>query len=138
MIIVDTNVVSELMRREPSPAVLSWLGQQHLSALRITAVTVAEILYGIERLPDGRRKVALSESAHELFSRFADEVIAFDGRAAKLYAEIVDLRERSGTPISGFDAQIASICRVHDAALATRNERDFVGVGLRLINPWST
>ncbi len=138
MIILDTTVVSELMRSEPSPAVVRWVGQQHLSELRICAVTVAEILYGIERLPDGRRKVAFRESAHELFSRFADEVISFDGRAAEHFAEMVDFRERSGTPMSGFDAQIASICRVHDAALATRNERDFVGVGLRLLNPWST
>jgi len=68
---------------------------------------------------------------------FADEVIPFDGKAAKLYAEIVDLRERRGMPISRFDASLAAICRVHDAALATRNDRDFVEVGVRLINPWS-
>ena len=68
---------------------------------------------------------------------FADEVIPFDGKAAKFYAEIVDLRERRGMPISRFDASLAAICRVHDAALATRNERDFVEVGVRLINPWS-
>ena len=137
MIIVDPNVVSELMRSEPSPQVLAWIGQQRLRELRVTAVTVAEILFGIERLPDGRRKVALREVAQELFSLFAGEVLAFDGQAAKFYAEIVDLRERRGMPISGFDAQIASICRVHDAALATRNVRDFAEIGLHLMNPWS-
>lgn len=137
MIIVDTNVVSELMRAEPSPSVLGWVSAQEPRELRITAITVAEILYGIERLPTGKRKAALRGAAVDIFSRFAAEVLPFDAAAAAVYPEIVDLRDRQGLPISGYDAQIAAICRTHDARLATSNEKDFAGVGVDLINPWS-
>jgi toxin FitB len=137
VIVADTNVVSELMKAEPSSGVRAWvLGHGH-HELRITAITVAEILYGIERLPNGRRKTALREAAVEVFSRFTEDVLAFDLAAATVYPEIVDHRDRQGTPISGYDAQIAAICRSNGATLATRNERDFAGVGVELINPWS-
>lgn len=138
MIVADTNVVSELMRVEPSPAVRAWVLAQGHHELRITAITVAEILYGIERLPNGERKATLREAAVDVFSRFTEDVLPFDAAAATVYPEIVEHRDRLGTPISGYDAQIAAICRVNDACLATRNEKDFAGVGVELINPWSS
>ena len=136
MIVADTNVISELMRAEPSPVVRAWVAAHSRHELRITAITVAEILYGIERLPDGKRKVTLREAALEVFGRFIEDVLAFDVAAATVYPEIVDRRDRLGTPISGYDAQIAAICRTHDARLATRNDKDFAGVGIELVNPW--
>jgi predicted nucleic acid-binding protein len=137
VIVADTNVISELMKGESSSVVREWLSNQNHYELRITAITVAEILYGIERLPKGRRKTALREAAREVFTGFAKDVLPFDVAAAALYAEIVDRRDRQGAPISGYDAQIASICRVHGAQLATRNESDFADVGVKLINPWT-
>lgn len=138
MIVVDTNVVSELMKVVPSDAVRAWVVAQNRHELRITAITVAEILYGIERLPGGKRKTTLREGAVEIFSRFGQDVLPFDAAAATVYPEIVDHRDRLGAPISGYDAQIAAICRAQGACLATRNEKDFEGVGVELINPWSS
>ena len=138
MIVADTNVVSELMRVEPSPAVRAWVLAQGQHELRITAITVAEILYGIERLPTGSRKDTLREAAVDVFTRFTEDVLPFDATAATVYPGIVDHRDRQGTPISGYDAQIAAICRANDASLAIRNEKDFAGVGVELINPWSS
>ncbi len=138
MIVADTNVVSELMRVEPSPAVRAWVLTQGHHELRITAITVGEILYGIERLPRGRRKDTLQEAAVDVFTRFTEDVLPFDAAAATVYPEIVDHRDRQGTPISGYDAQIAAICRANGASLAARNEKDFAGVGVELINPWSS
>jgi predicted nucleic acid-binding protein len=138
VIVVDTNVVSELMRVEPSPAVGAWVVANSHHQLRITAVTVAEILYDIERLPKGKRKTALREAAVEIFSRFADDVLPFDAAAAKIYPQIVDRRDRRGAPISGSDAQIAAICRARGAGLATRNRKDLADVGVELVNPWSS
>jgi hypothetical protein len=137
VIIADTNVVSELMKTDPSPPVQAWVLSRARQELRVTAITMAEILYGIERLPRGRRRATLREAAVDAFSRFADEVLPFDAAAATIYAQVVDQRERSGTPISGLDAQIAAICRSHKASLATRNSDDFDGVGVHVINPWA-
>jgi hypothetical protein len=138
VIVADTNVVSELMRVDPSPAVRAWVLAQGHHELRITAITVAEILYGIERLPSGKRKDTLREAAVDVFSRFTEDVLPFDAAAATIYPGIVDHRDRQGTPISGYNAQIAAICRANDASLATRNEKDFADVGVELINPWSS
>ena len=138
LIVVDTNVVSDLMKVEPSDAVRAWVVAQDRHELRDTAIAVAEILYGIERLPGGKRKTTLREGAVEIFSRFAEEVLPFDAAAATVHAEIVDHRDRLGAPISEYDAQIATICRAQGAWLATRSEKDFEGVGAELINPWSS
>ncbi len=136
MIVADTNVVSELMRVEPSAAVRAWVLAQGDHELRVTAITVAEILYGIERLPDGKRKSELRGATVKVFSQFAESILPFDAAAATVYAEIVHKRDRQGMPISGYDAQIAAICRTNGAALATRNDKEFEGVGVELINPW--
>jgi toxin FitB len=137
VIVVDTNVVSELMRVEPSAAVRAWVVAYSPHELRVTAITVAEVLYGIERLPKGKRTV-LREGAVEVFSRFSEDILPFDAAAAMVYPQIVDHRDRKGAPISGYDAQIAAICRAHGASLATRNGRDFADVGVELINPWTS
>ena len=136
MIVLDTNVVSELMRPEPVSTVLAWLREQPGNDLYTTAITVAEIRYGIARLPDGRRRTALNQAAGEVFAAFPDQVLAFDLAAADAYAAVVAHRDNLGVPIDGFDAQIAAICRTHAAVLATRNTKDFVSTGIRIINPW--
>jgi predicted nucleic acid-binding protein len=136
MIVLDTNVVSELMRAEPEPAVLSWLRQNSGDSLYTTTVTVAEIRYGIARLPDGRRRESLHQAANEIFAAFPRQVLPFDLAAANAYADVVTVRENLGTPIDGFDAQIAAICRSQTATLATRNTKDFSDTGIELVNPW--
>lgn len=136
MIIVDTNVTSELMRPSPDPTVRTWVLTTSPADLFTTSITLAEIHYGIERLPAGRRKDLLSEAATEIFAEFATRVLPFDAAAARRYASIVAGRDRSGRPINGFDAQIASICQVHGAALATRNTQDFQDAGVELVDPW--
>ena len=136
MIIVDTNVVSELMKPSPSEAVIEWLRAQTSSELFTTSITLAEILYGIARLPDGRRKELLCATSSEVFATFEDQVLPFDSGAAKRYPGVVERRDQLGLPIDGFDAQIASICRAHGAALATRNLKGFRHTDVDLIDPW--
>ena len=119
MIVLDTNVISELMKPAPSTVVRAWVSSQSSTSLFTTAVNVAEILYGIERLPQGRRKRQLRELVGDVFSAFDDKVLAFDHEAARAYASLVDRRSRLGRPVEGFDAQIAAICAVHGATLAT-------------------
>lgn len=136
MIILDTNVVSELMRPEPAPRVAGWVRSRDRRELHTTTVTLAEVRYGIARLPDGRRRQVLLSAADEIFSAFADQVLPVDAAAAEQYAAIASSRERGGRPIAGFDALIAAVCRSRGAALATRNVSDFEGTGIDAINPW--
>jgi predicted nucleic acid-binding protein len=136
MIILDTNVVSELMRPEPAPSVASWVRERDRRELRTTVITLTEVRYGIARLTDGRRKQVLLAAADEIFSAFADQILAVDAAAAEHYAVIARIRERAGKPIAGFDALIAAVCRSHGAALATRNVSDFDGTGIEIIDPW--
>lgn len=136
MIIVDTNVTSELMKPSPSVAVTAWVADHAPAELYTTSITVAEIGYGIERLPEGRRKELLRAVAAEVFTAFSEQVLAFDAFAAAHYAAVVSQRDRGGAPILGFDALIASICRANDAALATRNVKDFENTGIEVIDPW--
>ena len=136
MIVVDTDVVSELMRPSPAPQVGGWVVAQAPGELCITAVTVAEIRYGLERLPDGRRKDSLLAAATEVFTAFSEVIQPFDADAAVWYATIVARRDRLGLPIDGFDAQIAAICRTRGAALATRNAKDFRETEIDVIDPW--
>ena len=136
MIVVDTNVASELMRPAPSDVVAEWVRAHRGAHLCTTAITLAEIGYGIERLPSGRRKALLQRTARDVFAAFEDFVLAFDAQAATHYPGIVAARDRAGMPIDGFDAQIASICRARGAALATRNTKDFERTGIDLIDPW--
>jgi toxin FitB len=136
VIILDTNVVSELMRQSPARDVVDWSLSQDGRDLFTTSVTLAEIRYGIERLPDGQRKAESRAKATDIFFALADQVLPFDARAALYYAAIVTNRDQAGLPIAGFDAQIAAICRTYNAALATRNVKDFRHTGVELIDPW--
>ena len=139
MIILDTNVVSELTRMTPATAVLDWLDAQPAADVATTAITAAELLYGVARLPDGARKNALTGAVHALLTDDLDgRVEPFDAAAAAHYADLVTARERAGQPISIPDAQIAAICRVRRASLATRNTSDFTGTGIDLIDPWAS
>ena len=138
MTILDTNVVSELIAVSPSEAVVHWLSGQRLrDDLLITAVTVAEVLYGVELLPKGKRRDRLHQHAQAMFAEdFANRVLPFDEQAARAFAPLIASRRAQGRPITEFDAQIAAIARVHDATLATRKTSDFEGCGVRLVNPW--
>jgi toxin FitB len=137
MIILDTSVVSEVLRPIPDDGVLAWLDSLSANEVSITAITAAELSYGVRRMPQGRRRIEWSEVTRDIItSDFHDRVEPFDVRAADEYAEVVVQRERRGQPISKSDAQIAAICRVHDAVLATRNIADFTATGVQLINPW--
>jgi predicted nucleic acid-binding protein len=136
VIILDTNIVSELMRQSPARTVADWSLSQDARDLFTTSVTLAEVRYGIERLPDGQRKAQLRAKAADIFFAFADKVLPFDARAALRYATLMADRGRAGQPMVGFDAQIAAICLSYSAALATRNLKDFQQTGLDLINPW--
>ncbi len=137
MIILDTNVVSELMRTTPDPVVVAWARAQPPELVHTSALTVAEVGYGIARLPPGRRRQLLAATAEQVFTAFPGRVLPFDAAAAAAYGDVVTTRERAGTPISALDAQIAAITRAHDAALATRNTNDFTGLELDLVNPWT-
>jgi toxin FitB len=136
MIVADTNVVSELMRPAPSPALRAWMSRQAAGDLYTTAITVAEIRYGLERLHGGRRQDRLQAAADEVFAALSEFVLPFDIAAAVHYARIARHRDDAGLPIGGFDAQIAAICRARGAALATRNIKDFVETGVEVIDPW--
>jgi predicted nucleic acid-binding protein len=138
MIFVDTNVLSELMRPEPDRRVLAWMDGLPKYDIGLTTISVAEILYGIGSLPEGKKKHRLLDAATTMFDEyFSGRIYAFDQHAAIEYADIVLQRDRIGVPISMPDAQIAAICRVSGAGLATRNTRDFESTGLVLINPWA-
>ena len=137
MIILDTNVISELTRPVPDPGVITWLDSLPAEETAITAITAAELRYGVRRMPDGHRKTGLSEAVDALITTdFRDRVEPFDVLAADQYADVITAREHAGQPISTSDAQIAAICRVRNAALATRNTSDFTGTGVDLIDPW--
>ena len=136
MIILDTNVVSELMRPEPALQVARWVRDRDRRELRTTTITLAEIRYGIARLPDGRRKQILLAAADDIFTAFEDQILPVDTAAAENYAVIASSRERAGKPIASFDALIAAACRSQGAALATRNASDFDGTGIEIIDPW--
>jgi predicted nucleic acid-binding protein len=137
-LVLDTNVVSQLVHPQGSVQIKDWLATRRGYIVYTTSVTQAEILFGIRRLPDGKRRDQLLANAVEVFSSdMAGRILSFDSIAADEYSQIVALRERSGRPISQFDGQIAAICRVYGAVLATRNVKDFVGCGVNVVNPWA-
>ena len=139
MVILDTNVISEILRPEPNRSVVSWFESQPRDQLFTTAITRAEILYGIALLPKGNRREKLSEVAQLIFEEDLEgRILAFGTDAAEHYADLVAARKFAGRPISQFDAMIVSIARLHGASIATRNTPDFDSCGVDVINPWST
>ncbi len=137
--LLDTNVLSELMRAQPHPAVLAWFDRQPAHGRHlISAVTQAEITLGIALLPAGQRKAALAQAAHGLFTDdFQGSILPFDDGTAPIYAALVAQRTAQGRPITTEDAQIAATALQHRIPLVTRNTRDFDHIpDLQLINPW--
>ena len=137
MTVLDTNVISELMKRAPADRVTTWIASQPATSLYMTSVTQAEILHGIMFLPSGRKRSALEAAAEAMFREdFAGRILPFGSDAAQAYARTATDRRRLGRPISVFDAQIAGIARSSGAAIATRNVSDYDGCGVRVIDPW--
>ena len=138
MIVLDTNVLSEALKPLPSGIVLGWLAAQEPPSVFTTTITLAEILYGVEGLPPGKRRMRLLAGVEKMFAQeFEGRILPFDEGAARTFAGIVAARDAAGRPISQFDAMIAAIARSHRAAVATRNTADFEHCGIRIINPWT-
>lgn len=138
MIVLDTNVISELARPTPMPQVIDWLDRQDVSQIYVTSVTIGELLYGLIRMPAGRRRGELTVEVGRLLDDLFDgQTLEYTGQAAVEYARVVFARTRRGLPIEPADAQIAAICRLNGASLATRNTRDFAETGVQVINPWA-
>jgi predicted nucleic acid-binding protein len=139
MILVDTNVVSELMRPAPAPAVLAWFATQAAADLFLSAVSEAELRAGAACLPAGRRRDALTAAIDAMVAEdFAGRLLAFDSPAARSYALIAAARRAAGQPIAQADCQIAATAHAHGAAVATRNVADFLGCGIAVIDPWKS
>jgi predicted nucleic acid-binding protein len=137
MIILDTNVLSEVIEPDPSPSVLAWLALPPPSTLYTTSITQAELLYGVELMPKGRRRSAVETSVRRMLAQdFAARILPFDSEAAEVFSQIAVSRRAMGRPISDADAQIAAIARSRGAALATRNIRDFEHCGIKVLDPW--
>jgi toxin FitB len=138
VIVLDTSVISELARQVPDVRALSWLDSLEISDVATTAITAAELRYGLARLPDGRRKRELTLVIRGILTEdFHGRVLPFDEGSSVQCADIVANRQRIGRPIGVADAQIASICRDVGAVLATRNTTDFEETGVELVNPWN-
>ncbi|NIK57679.1 type II toxin-antitoxin system VapC family toxin [Kribbella shirazensis] len=136
MIVLDTNVLSELMKDSPDAAVWRWLQSIPGEELCATAISAAEIHHGIEQMPTGRRRRQVRDAADVAFAVVEADLLSFTAEAAMAYSVVMRDRRRAGLPIEPFDAQIAAICLVEQAALATRNTQDFARTGVELINPW--
>jgi len=137
VIVLDTNVISELMRPQPEPRLLAWADGLDPDGVSITAMNEAEILHGLARLPDGRRKQQLQQSWDALAAElFAGRIWPFTNEAAHWYAELLRQRERLARPMATADAVIAATALAHGVSLATRDTADFAEIGLELINPW--
>lgn len=137
MIIIDTNVVSELMRASPDPAVLAWFAGHAADTLFLTAISEAELCAGAAILPAGQRRDRLAGAIDAMIEQdFAGRILPFDSLAARSYAEIAATRRTAGKPIMDADCQIAAIVRACGASIATRNVSDFEGCGIDVINPW--
>jgi len=137
MIVLDTNVISEPMQPKPNTRVLAWFDAQDFETLYLTAITVAEILYGIKTMPDGKRKDYLRNSFHnEVFPLFEGRIIPFDYNAADEYAALMAQAKQNGRAIGYNDAYIAAIAKRHNMIVATRDISPFRASGLEIINPW--
>jgi predicted nucleic acid-binding protein len=137
MIVLDTNVVSELLRPTPAPQVEVWLSAQNGAWIYFTAIGEAELRHGVSILPAGKRRTALAQAIEGILEvDFRDRILPFDRKASLAYAAIASERRAAGRPISQFDCQIAAIARAHGASVATRNISDFEGCGIELLDPW--
>lgn len=137
MILLDTNVLSELMRVAPEPQLLNWLRNQPLPQLGTTTINIAEIKYGLARLPGGQRRRELEKKFFSFVSRgLADRIFDFDAAAADIFGDIMVAREKAGRRLEGYDGLILAIAKSRGASIATRNVADFAGCGVNIANPW--
>lgn len=137
MIILDTNVVSELMKSAPDEHVAAWMGRQQMLHLATTSITVGEIQFGIRLLPSGKRRKELEEDFATFISRgFQGRVLPFEDTAAFAYGELAAQHKKKGRHVDAVDLMIAAIAKASNAAIATRNTKDFAHCGLKLIDPW--
>ena len=137
MIILDTNVLSELLRPSPARQVEDWLSAQDGTQVYFTSIGEAELRHGVAIMPAGKRRAELSKAIEGMLSDdFRDRILPFDRAAARAYAAIAAERRAAGRPISQFDCQICAIARANDAVIATRNTADFEGCGVVLFDPW--
>lgn len=138
MIILDTNVISELLRSTPEPKVEQWLSLQDGLSVYLTSVSEAELRYGLAIMTDGKRRAALIDAVDRILREdFAGRILPFDTDAAQSFASIAAARRAAGRPIAQADCQIASIAHARGAKVATRNTSDFEGCKIDLINPWT-
>ena len=138
MVVLDTNLLSELMRPRPEPVVASWVAERATSSLHLTAVSEAELRFGLAIMPPGRRRDGLVDGLERMLrTGFAGRVLPFDSVAASAYAEIAAARRAMGRPMPEADCQIAAIARSRGMAVATRNVRDFADAGIDVIDPWA-
>ena len=138
MYIIDTNVASELMRPEPTTSVAAWIAQRDSDELFLTAISEAELRYGVAIVPAGRRKDELEAALTRwLVVGFSDRTLPFDSASARHYAEIAFRRRRAGRPIQEADCRIAAIARSRGSVLVTRNVRDFEGIDIEVVDPWT-
>ena len=133
-VVLDTNVISEAMKKRPDPRVIGWLGGQNTDEVSVTAITVEEVLFGLGIMPDSARREDLTEAFQRVMLQL--DILGFGEEAASICAEVRAVRRRSGQPIHLADAQIVSIAKLHGAAIATRDIGGFEGCGVELINPW--
>ncbi len=138
MILLDTNVISELMRASPDPGVVRWMRARSRASIHTSAITEAELRLGAALLPHGRRRAALQEGIERIITQLiAGRILPFDSAAAAQFASVVSQRRLAGRPIAQADAQIAAIARARAMTLATRNLRDFAATGVTLVDPWA-
>lgn len=139
MIVLDTNVVSEPLRRAPDPRVVAWLDAQHVELLALTSITLAEVRYGIAALPVGHRRDLLHERLeNEVVPSFAGRILDFDERASVAFARIQAAVRRAGRPLGAMDGLIAAICAAHGARVAARDVTGFAAAGLEVVDPWAS
>ena len=138
MFLLDTNVVSELLRPAPDPVVETWVGDHRASDMYFSAISEAELRYGVAILPAGRRQTALASAIEAILREdFLDRILPFDSDAAREYADIAAARRFAGRVVPPADCQIAAIARSRGMAVATRNVRDFEDVGVEVVDPWT-
>lgn len=137
MILVDTNVISETVRQQPDPAVVRWMDAQSIETLYLSAVTVAELRYGIAVLPEGRKRQVLHNGLEQsVLPLFEGRILPFDGAAAESYAELMAAARRRGRGVSAADGYIAATAHAAGLMVATRDTSPFEAVGLAVVNPW--
>lgn len=138
MFLLDTNIISELLRPSPDPAVETWVGDRRATDLYFPAIGEAELRYGVAVLPAGRRRTALASAINAILQEdFTDRILPFDRKAARDYADIAAMRRAAGRTAPPADSQIAAIARSRGMAIATRNVRDFDNLGIEVIDPWT-